>query len=83
MLFRIMLFQIDKSDVFNYLTVVLYVFHLGKKNSQCSKLPFPEMSVVTFCSIYNHFMLSDLSVAFNDNLLFLVLQMVIPLCCSS
>lgn len=31
MLFRIMLFQIDKSDVFNYLTVVLHVFHLGKK----------------------------------------------------
>lgn len=68
-----MLFQVDKSDVFNYLTVALYVFHLGKK----------KLLVVTFCSIYNHFTLSDVSVVFSDNLLFLVLQMVIPLCCSS
>jgi len=68
---------------FYYLTVALYVF-MGKKNILIAvSCFFRNISLSYFSSIYNHAALSDLSIVVKDNLLYLVFQMIIPLCCST
>lgn len=79
--------QADKSYIFNYFTVAIYVF-IGEKVLRAVRVVkivffFQEHSSIICFLGFVIILLRYLSVTFKSNLLYLVLQMIVPLCCSS